>query len=440
MSVIRDSGRAWRWAAAWRLAWPVATMAAVLFPACGTQQDGVVVGQDDVDVSSPDVGDAGADPALDDEEQAHDSGTGEDENDVGDAAEDPDGPRDATPETPPDPTYIDELGPSGWRDSTEPFCHGPESGPGGVDVVAGSDRVVVARPPVVPADPWLVSNNAGEGWSDPRPMSSVVTVRRLVHTDGDRVWMLGRVGSQHGLFSTAVDVAEQPELAVADAVAAHVGPAESGVALLPGAPGVAVRRDGAWRPLEGDPLPFEPADYTAVWTDGTSITAVGRSGTVVSRQGSGWSVEDTPTLVDLTALDGDDDTLWAIGVQRTVLRRNDGTWEVLPVPASTDPGSCLPGDGSERNLNDLWFDGEQAYVAADGAVYTVGRTGPVTTLRAWPMRRDPETGDCEEFLSFSRVIGLSATEVFFDVRIGSDEMFRCEHYLLWYDGTTFRWF
>jgi len=72
--------------------------------------------------------------------------------------------------------------------------------------------------------------------------------------------------------------------------------------------------------------------FNSVWTDGTTIVAVGQDGVIATTRGGDWTVENLPSRVALNGIGGlSVEDLWAVGVDGTVLHKTTGDWEEVDI-------------------------------------------------------------------------------------------------------------
>jgi hypothetical protein len=324
---------------------------------------------------------------------------------------------------------IENMGDSGWRDSTAPWCPGIEGMILAYDVWSYFGGVYT-----------IVANNINTGMT-------YEDVNHLYFNNGTG-WALAYEAPASsegmGLNSCYINITGIPDGPIfawsGPSMSCNIATIESGsvqwgefqvvdVFVVNEHLVYAISWMGDVKVIKynGDTWSPVPAvvPYTVyhLWADEESVFAAGSGGTIVSLEGNQWIIHDPGTVGDFTSIWGfSGHDVW-VGQSDGTLRHYDGeSWTQVDWPNMSESGS--------RSILGMW--------GIDGTLFfhteyqlTVWNGSGFTVLGYWE----------NAGIFINAIWGNSPGEVFLAVSDPNHESSDCgPEYLLWWDGTNFHWF
>ncbi|MBI5489294.1 MAG: hypothetical protein HY905_18310 [Deltaproteobacteria bacterium] len=350
---------------------------------------------------------------------------------------------------------IEDIGESGWRDSTEPWvppalpdCRFTRffpldvwCEPGGVVASYGWDEFEVTPEGGARGlgTYFSVAHNDGTGWVEwfrPTCGSGGSGATCVYMLDGRLAeGILGHGVDAVGLITPEGVASRWSELVPIEqfwVVNEHLAYALWSERV--------VRFDGTgWSPLPAEP---PSGSYKLLWGDETELWIAGNDGAVAEWTGDSWRIHSAGTIADFTAI-------WGMGDRRVWLASGgalrfhdlDDTWSEVPWPDASADAPCR-GDAGIRGFwgagEVLFFHTGDQVIRWDGVNFEV--------LGYWPARR--EGGNCVGGLVIAAMWGNTTDEVFFAVMDRNTSVTpECpggygspgRPFVLYWDGTTFHW-
>ena len=329
---------------------------------------------------------------------------------------------------------IDGLGEPGWRDSVGPWCDHPLGDYVGFDVWSDSRGVFVLGaqyyyPPETSETTVIrIQFNDGTGWrfyleedlglTECEAGVSSCGLRCITGIDGGTLFGWGGFTLATIEDGTVAKLAEE----IREVFAVHDGLA---YAIPNSDPRLHWWNGSEWGPFPGDAPPY---GMDTIWASESCIFGAGHEGLVQYWAGESWIVQDTRTTENVTAIWGFDcDDVWA-GTESGAIHHYTSVsgWETMEAPVlgafgTTEIEGMWGGDGV------LFFHSRYQFTSWNGSGFDV--------LGYWPPTAESAG------IEISAIWGNSSDEVFLAVLDPENTGSECgDQYLLWWDGTSFRWF
>lgn len=179
------------------------------------------------------------------------------------------------------------------------------------------------------------------------------------------------------------------------------------IALPAGGASAATEYTWRWQ----NPLPQGDTLFGVSGIGSDNVWAVGEGGTVIHRDGSAWSIQDSGTTKDLTSVSAlDESNVWAVGDGGTIIHWDGTSWNsqssgtadtILGVSALSDNNVWAAGWGGN---NILHYDGT-SWSAQTQAGYSFWGISALDESNVWAVGRgiDPDT------LEYSKILHYDGT-------------------------------